>query len=261
MAVSSASDRDFLDTLSAIGEALAGRSRAGGEERVKALEEAIQARLGSLPPERASEILDAIEGRFPVRKTPAEEECQALRRELQTEKARTAELQEKLRRGASDEVRACLERISGKPVGPGQDDPKKLTAILCVLAEHANKTIGYVNRGIELWNLQEEKFSSLEEAVGSSIGRAPEAIAEGIKGTLQKVRAHLKAMIQADLDFTAKWVKQAQEEFSPETIGGGSAKGRAWETYVRKMNEYDFHQALMQGLRTYIDGKRKELGA
>lgn len=264
MAGSAAGESALQDVLSAVGAALSSRAGGSREERVRAVEQAIQEKIAGLAPERAGEILGRIEERYPVRQTPAEAECGKLQEELLAEKARSAsleakvrELEEKVRRGAAEEVRHCIEVIIGKALA-APEDPKKLTVIVGALVESVNKTIGYANVGLDRWEFKDARFPPLEEMAAEHIGKSPEALAEGLRQSLSRMRELIKAMIKADLQFTPKWCDSVQARFARESFEAGGAKAaRAWEKYAEFIETYSFRAELMQGLRTFIDGERQ----
>ncbi len=266
MATSGAGEADLLQILSAIGGALSENAGGSRDKRVRAVEEAIGSRLAGLSAEKSREVLDALEGRFPVRQSPSEEMCLKLQEALKAEKARGAELEAKIRlleeqlhRGAAEEVRFCLDELTGQKAPPeaGLDDPKKLTAVLGVLAEAINKTIGYANVGLDRWEFKDQKFPTLEEMAAAHIAKEPEALGEALRKDLERVRDFLKAMIKADLQFTPKWCESVQARFARESFEPGVSKSRAWDKYVEFIQTYSFRADLMQGLRTFIDGERQ----
>jgi len=253
-------DQELLETLSAISEALTANAREERESRIQAVEEAILARIAAVPPERAGKILDGLEGRFPVRRSPAEEECIQLKKKLKALETRCRELDEELRRGGAEVVRSSLEKLSGTE-GEGLEDPNKLAAILVVLTEVINKIIGYANVGMDRWEFKEGRYPQLEEMVSAHIGKSPEELARGLQKDLERIRNLLKAMIKADLQFTPNWCKSTQARFSPEAFSEGVSKAKAWDKYMEFLQAYSFSADLMQGLRTFIDGERQGSGS
>jgi len=250
-----------------VAKALAAAIGSPREERVRAIEEAIAGALAGQPAAKAGEALAALEAGYPVRRTPAEEECIALRRQLEEERALRASVEGKLRAienrlqsGDTEAVRRGLEKLAGGKFPASADDPERLEAVLEVLSEHAAKTIGYGNVGLERWNFREDPFKPLEEMVSAHLPKPPREVAGGLRGELARLRDLIKAMIKADLQFTPKWCEGTQARLSPEAFSQGVSKAKAWEKFEGLMESYRFSDDLMQGLRTFIAGERQRAG-
>jgi hypothetical protein len=259
------SEEELANLLAAVGTALAASRGADRPGRVAAVEAAVLNGLAEAPAEHVLQVLDALEGRFPVRSSPAEEECAKLRLELQSEKERSAQLaakvrglEESLKRGAAEDVRLILEKLAGGSRA-GLEDPKKLGAILEALGEHAQKTMNHANVALERWGFTDQQFpKKLEELVSAVIERPPQDIRDGVKRELERVRKLLKAIIRADLEYTPMWCDGAQTHFSRERFEQGGPRGKVWDRYLEFIEKYNFRTDLMQKLRNFIDEKRNE---